>query len=576
MAPAQTAALHSPPEMPAEPITYIVFSDADAEAWRAEGLDVVTADDLPQPDSPLDEPPAVASQAAILLRPGDHYAAKMAPDIVDMLRHEAVDVRVVKLSGFKPKMKAATWIKNRKADGIDIAAALFGEFLVVEPISFGLAIADQGDDQGDDDQPDAEIIDRWPKLDRRAFHGVAGEIVAAVEPHTEADPAAILIQFLVAFGSMVGRGPHFNVGATKHYLNLFATIVGVTALGRKGTSWDIVKWAIGGADPHWTSERIQSGLVSGEGLIHHVRDERREVRKLPDGTETEVVVDEGVKDKRLLIEETELSRTLKAMNRESNTLSDVIRQAWDHGNMRTLGKQNPSKATGAHISIIGHTTQADIRKHLTETDAANGFANRFLWAAVRRSKVLPDGGDLGSVNWTPIHKQLCRATSHARGVGAMTRDHEATAMWAAVYPELSDGKPGLLGSVTSRAVPQTLRLACLYALLDGRVFVQKEHLTAAIALWEYCEASARMVFGESQGDPAADKLLAALKASPQGLTRKAIYADVFQNNKTSKVLATLLSDLLTQGLIHKRKENSTGGRPAERWFIGRQGVSLAG
>ncbi len=37
-----------------------------------------------------------------------------------------------------------------------------------------------------------------------AFQGFAGEIVRKIEPHSEADPAAILTQFLGAFGNAVG------------------------------------------------------------------------------------------------------------------------------------------------------------------------------------------------------------------------------------------------------------------------------------------------------------------------------------------------------------------------------------
>ncbi len=126
----------------------------------------------------------------------------------------------------------------------------------------------------------------------------------------------------------------------------------------------------------------------------------------------------------------------------------------------------------------------------------------------------------------------------------------------------------LLGAITSRAVPQVLRLACVYALLDGTCVVGPAHLAAALALWEYCEASARLIFGESHGDPAADKLMVALAAAPGGLSRKQIFVDVFQKNKKSAEIARLLSDLLTHGLIHS-KLVKTGGRPAETWFKGR-------
>src|SRR5262245_58877285 len=113
----------------------------------------------------------------------------------------------------------------------------------------------------------------WPKpLAQQAFHGIAGEFVRAIEPHTEADPAALLFQFLVGFGNVVGRAPHTIADGARHGCNLFAAIVGVSSKGRKGTSWNHIRRVFEGIEPEWTSKRIQGGLSSGEGLIWGVRD----------------------------------------------------------------------------------------------------------------------------------------------------------------------------------------------------------------------------------------------------------------------------------------------------------------
>jgi hypothetical protein len=75
----------------------------------------------------------------------------------------------------------------------------------------------------------------WPKsLRKEAFHGLVGEFVRTVEPHTEADPAALLVQLLVGFGNIIGRHAHFVAEADRHYMNLFAVMVGQTSKGRKG------------------------------------------------------------------------------------------------------------------------------------------------------------------------------------------------------------------------------------------------------------------------------------------------------------------------------------------------------
>src|SRR6202035_5314490 len=113
----------------------------------------------------------------------------------------------------------------------------------------------------------------WPApLNPEAFHGLAGEWVRMVEPHTEADPAALLLQLLVSFGSLVGRGPHYRAEADSHFTNMFCVIVGQTAKGRKGTSMGQVKALLQNIDPEWCERRIRGGLSSGEGLIWAVRD----------------------------------------------------------------------------------------------------------------------------------------------------------------------------------------------------------------------------------------------------------------------------------------------------------------
>ena len=109
---------------------------------------------------------------------------------------------------------------------------------------------------------------RWPdSLEPEAYHGLVGDIVRTIAPHTEADPAALLIQLLVGLGNVVGRSPYFSVEADRHGANLFAVIVGETSKARKGTSLGYVKRLLRDVDPTWVDSRLMDGLSSGEGLI---------------------------------------------------------------------------------------------------------------------------------------------------------------------------------------------------------------------------------------------------------------------------------------------------------------------
>ena len=392
----------------------------------------------------------------------------------------------------------------------------------------------------------------WPTLGTEALYGLAGEIVRLISPHTEADDAAILYQTLAAFGVAIGRRPHYLVESDRHHANLFIAIVGNTAKGRKGTSWGRVRRLMEIADPT-LSDRLESGLSSGEGLIWAVRDSSED--------------HDGAQDKRLLVVESELASPLKVMAREGNTLSAVVRNAWDTGKLQSLTKNNPAKATNAHVGIIGHITKTELLRHLDATEFANGFANRFLYVCVRRSKVLPFGGDLDDEALKTLGRELSRVLSITQTFERITMSPESREVWSAIYSDLSDAKPGLFGSLIARSEAQVLRLALLYALLDTSRTIERPHLEAAIACWDYCEASARYLFGASLGDPVADTILRELAAAQDGLNRTQISGLFSRNTKSDKIEHALVSLRDANLATSEKKMNPAGGKPSEVWHV---------
>jgi hypothetical protein len=406
-------------------------------------------------------------------------------------------------------------------------------------------------------------------LDEVAYYGLAGEIVRRIEPHTEADPVVLLVQLFVAFGNIIKREVHAIADGAWHYLNLFCVLVGETSKGRKGTALQHMLRLFTHPDEDSRKNCFASGLSSGEGVIHAVRDEIRETKPVKEkgkytGESVDVVTDTGVTDKRLMVIESEFCRPLKVMSREGNTLSPTLRQAWDNGNLRTLTKNSPARASDAHISIIGHITRHEARHELTEIESANGFGNRILWVAARRSKCLPEGG--GSYDVADLVTRLHSAIEFAKTAGEVHRSDSARELWARVYPKLSEGGLGLLGMITARAEAQVLRLSCIYALLDCSATVEVNHLRAALALWRYCEDSARWIFGTGTGNKNADRILAALKAAGQkGLTRLQITNEVFNRHATKFEIDGALR-LLHSLKLAIRKLEGTATRPAERWI----------
>jgi hypothetical protein len=412
-------------------------------------------------------------------------------------------------------------------------------------------------------------VPQWPDpMGDAAFHGLAGEFVRTVEPHTEADPVALLVQFLCEYGNVIGRNCYVQVESDRHYTNLFVVLVGQTAKARKGTSERNVRTIIKAVSEDWGC-RVMSGLASGEGLIWQVRDpiERTEPVKEKGRVNgyQNIIVDQGVSDKRLMIVEPELARVFRVLEREGSTLSALIREAWDSGDLRTLTKNSPARATNAHVSIIGHITREELLRAMTEAEAANGFGNRILWFGVKRSKLLPRGGRWDSINWAPFLRKLAVAVDFGSRPRRMDLDAEAWEYWDAVYPDLADGKPGLLGAMTARAEAQTLRLAMIYALLDLDELIRVPHLEAALAVWRYSYQTCQWLWGQRLGDPVADAIMAALKrAGEKGLTRTQIYSDLFRRNVPRDRIEAALSALAGAGLARAEKR-SGGGRPIEVW-----------
>lgn len=400
----------------------------------------------------------------------------------------------------------------------------------------------------------------WPKLEPAALHGIAGKFVRILDPHTEFDPAAVLIQYLVYFGNAVGRGPFYQIEGDQHYTNLFALLIGKTSLARKGTSAGRVLQVFNVADPGWAQDCTHGGLSSGEGLIWAVRDPIVTMKKGEPET-----TDSGVSDKRLLCDEREFVGVLIAAKREGNILSRVIRDAYDRGKLATMTKNSPARATGAHVSIVGHITEQELKATMDSISIGNGLANRFLFMCVHRSKSLPYGGKISDDDIQRMGIDLKEALDAGRRVGRMELSRAAYALWPDIYADLTRERTGIVASITSRAPPHTLRLALIYALLDRSSCIDVQHLKAAVAIWDYAEQSARYVFGDTTGDKIADTILRMLRTTPGGLSRTDI-RDLLGRNRSAYEIKEALAVLAAAKLAEKRTLSSHGGRPSEIWF----------
>src|ERR1700760_2424268 len=337
-------------------------------------------------------------------------------------------------------------------------------------------------------------------FDEYALYGLAGEVVRTLAPHTEAQPEALLLQLLAAFGNVIGPGPHCMVGPTRHALNLFVVLVGESSKARKGTSWNQIARLFEEVDPAWTENRVTSARLTAHGLM--------------------ALMGHQSGDRRLLLLAAGRPAVLHTMGRSRSPLSPLLRSAWDGATLRLLDRDRPLHAGGGHLSLIGHITQREPAESLRRTETHNGFANRCLWACVQRSQCLPDGGNVSPEIQSTIARRLRLAVEWVQAQGELRfrRDPAAAELWNEHYSILSQARSGLSAAATGRAEAQVLRLSALYAALDRSPIIQLPHLQAALALWDYCSYSAGSLFGSSVADSVADRILEALQAADHRLT----------------------------------------------------------
>jgi len=402
-------------------------------------------------------------------------------------------------------------------------------------------------------EPISELVPApvgWPEPPAPdAYYGLAGDIVGAIAPHTEADPVAVLVQLLLAYGALIGGGAWFMVERTRHYPNEFAVLVGDSAVARKGTALGQVRELLGEIEADFPS-RMKKGLSSGEGVVYLLRDRQGE--------------DPGASDRRLLITEPEFSRVLQG--RELSLLSPILRQAWDGEALETLTRNRPLHASEAHLALIGHITTEELRHCSTTLNIVNGFLNRFLFVACRRTQLLPDGADQDPLANTGLKDRLAQALDHARGAGELRFDPDAKSLWRTTYKEMSK-RPmdGLRGALTARTEAHSVRLALIYALLDGASSIKVEHLKAALALWDYAARSAEWALGDATGDPLAEQIHRHMLDSPGGLARSQLH-DLLHRNRPAAQIKEALEALEKAGRAECRtRKNPNGGRPAELW-----------
>ncbi|MCO1582401.1 YfjI family protein [Crossiella sp. SN42] len=396
-----------------------------------------------------------------------------------------------------------------------------------------------------------------PPVEPAVFDCYLGTLAAQLDPNTEADPVGVMASLLGVVGVHLGPGPHLQIGYERHRLLIWPMLIGATGVGKKGTAYNAAKALLTHADNEFVAMNVHSGLSSGEGLsaVFAVDSEDgsgkpgRKARLLPEG------------DCRLVAYEPEWASVMARMRREGNTLSAVLRAAWEGGNLSTLNV-DARVARQSHVGILAHITPKEFRAKVTAADMAGGTYNRFLPIAVAQSKYLPNPAAADPALLVELGAGLARRLQQAAEFGPVGFTDAGALAWQGLYVEFGShhGDDSPVEEFVSRAAPHCLRIAAIYAALEGTDQIGPTHLEAAAALVRYSIASARAVIAP---DDTLRRLAAFItEAGPTGRTRTEITTQLFPNARRDGIdPSALLDQLVTAGRIVQSKRPRPDGRP---------------
>jgi hypothetical protein len=101
----------------------------------------------------------------------------------------------------------------------------------------------------------------------------------------------------------------------------------------------------------------------------------------------------------------------------------------------------------------------------------------------------------------------------------------------------------------------------IYAIIDGSATIELKHQLAAEAVVDYCERSAKWVFGAKTGKKIVDRLISALARQPKGLSIQDVRCNVYQKNYSAEQITDWLIEARESGEVDVRSINGK-----EVWF----------
>jgi hypothetical protein len=237
------------------------------------------------------------------------------------------------------------------------------------------------------------------------------------------------------------------------------------------------------------------------------------------------------------------------------------------------------RATAPHIGFIGHITPEDLHSALAQEDGdrTGGFYNRFILLPAKRVRTLPFGGKPPACDG--IVAQV-RDALKALGPPVPASDpitlewaDDAMTAWESFYIAAKSAHPFLSGldGFHDRLAPQVMRVAMLFAVIDGSPEIHRQHLVAAKALCLHALDASRDLLaecdrGHERPGRLVDRVRAAMKSADGDFTKTDVWNRIGRHAK-SVALDTAIDMLVSEGSWLRISVNCSAHQARPRYRV---------
>lgn len=414
-----------------------------------------------------------------------------------------------------------------------------------------------------------------PTIDAAAFHGLLGPISQAMHEYSGLDRIGLYAVLRLMCGNALGDDvkAQLDGGPVQHAQG------GVVLIGPSGSGKDriasICRDHVMGSSPGgvtlpfgattgWGWDNIHFNIRSGPAVVNLVRDPR-------DANDTSAPT-----DTRALVMEPEFSRFLKNLRERDSTLSEMCRQTFDGPRLGNTAKTKDAndRASHAHMSWIGLSTEGELRENLADMSLSNGLANRFQFLLIEPAMRGNNDRALYEAVMQPLLETLHQNLADARwsigtSGGFVPIDADAAEILRRLHEGVFDRvvPQGLMGQQEIRFMPHVLRDALVLAAIDGVKVITAQQVIPAALFRLHVTTVNGYLFGDRTGKPDSDAILSLMRIKHPEMPTKTNLHEVFGRNAAVTRIDSAVEHLVGLGLIQAGKKPREPGQKGSPTMI---------